>query len=78
MPIRHVLKPVFFHFSGALSGSSGMSNSSVMLGLSLSIASEYSDTKPMATCVLNILLNKILFSMSFQYCIVYPCSRSDR
>lgn len=72
IPMRHVLNPDFFHFSGALSGSSGMSNSIVMVGLSLSIVIEYSDTEPIATCVLNILLNRMLFSISFQYFIFYP------
>jgi len=70
-PMRQVLNPVFVHFSGAESGISGMSNSKVMLGLSLSIVIWNSLIVLISMGLVNTLLNKVLPSNSFQVFIFF-------
>ena len=72
MPMRQVLNAVFFHFSGGVSGISGISNSRVVSGVLLSIIMENNSIVPMAIGVLKTLLKKILPSKSFQCFIFYP------
>lgn len=71
-PMRHVLNSDLFHFVGGASGSSEMSNSSIIVGLLLSMLTVKSSMVLMAMGVVNTWLKKVLPSRSFQNFILNP------
>ena len=71
-PIRHMLKPACFHFCGGASGYSAISNSNIIVGMSLSKVSEDSSISPMVMGPEKILLKNIVPSSSFQKGTIFP------
>jgi len=76
-PIRQVLKPSAIHFSGGLSGISGISNSMFIWDLLLSMLKEKRVIFPIRIGVVNTWLKKILLSKSFQNFISLPQNNND-
>lgn len=71
-PIRHILKPDCTHSGGGASGYSAISNSNIIVGMSLSKVSEDSSISPMVIGAEKILLKNIFPSSSFQKGTIFP------
>ena len=88
-PMRHVLNSAFLHFAGGTSGSSSMSNSSIIVGLLFSMFIVKNSMRPIATGGLKIWLKKcchryrsrtsfllLVAKLSGQICF-YECVKID-